>query len=55
MQLSFVFDIRFKESFKIIREKNIIDRKLNILNENCDKGLVQKIEKSIRDELKTKI
>ena len=42
-QLTFVFDLNFKRSFEILIDKNIIKRKLDVLQEHCDPLLISEI------------
>lgn len=47
MQICFIFDLNFKKSFEIIKDKKIIERKITILRENCDKNIVDEIEEIV--------
>ena len=47
MQICFIFDLNFKKSFEILENKKIIERKIGILRENCDKTIVDEIEKTV--------
>lgn len=46
-QICFIFDLYFKETYKIIGEKKIIQRKIEVLRKNVDKNIVDEIENSI--------
>ncbi len=50
--LCFIFDINFKRSFEIIREKKIIERKLNALEGYIEIGKMNIIKNKIFDFLK---
>ena len=47
MQICFIFDLNFKKSFEILENKKIIERKIVILRENCDKTIVDEIENTV--------
>lgn len=55
LQLCFLFDFNFKESFQIVKENKIIERKLSVLREKCNKELVDEIERIIVPYLDSKI
>lgn len=50
--IAFVFDINYKRTIEIIIEKDIINRKLNILRKNKNNKEVDIIEKEIKEYIK---
>lgn len=55
MQICFIFDLNFKKSFEIIKDKKIIERKIKILRENCDKNIVDEIEEIVNSYINSMI
>lgn len=47
--LSFVFDLNFKETLNIIKEKKMIERKLNVLQKHCDSKIVNDLKLELTD------
>lgn len=45
--LTFIFDLNFNESLNIIKEKKIIERKLDVLQQHCDSNII--------DDLRTEL
>ena len=39
-----IYDFNFEESFKIIKDKKILENKIQILRQTCDKSVVNEIE-----------
>ena len=54
-QMCFIFDLNFKESYKILKEKNIIEKKIELLRENCDEKVVAEIENIAKSYINSKI
>lgn len=52
--ITFIFDINFKSTFEIIKEKKIIERKIDVLRKHCDANLVNEIENEINKYLNSK-
>jgi putative nucleotidyltransferase with HDIG domain len=52
--LGYIFDINYKESFKILKEKNIIDNLLKISEGSIEEEEFNKIQQFIRNYLDTK-
>ena len=52
--LGYIFDINYKESFKILKEKNIIDNLLKITEGSIEEEEFNKIQQFIRNYLDTK-
>ena len=50
--LAFIFDINYKKTKKIIVEKDIINRKMDLLRKNKDCSEVDFIEKEIKNYIK---
>ncbi len=50
--LAFIFDINYKKSMEIILEKDIINRKLNILRNNINNENVNYIEEELKKYIK---
>ena len=47
--VAFIFDINFKESFEIIKETNIVEKKFDVIMEKFDNDIIREI-KQICDE-----
>ena len=58
-EIAFIFDINFKEAFKIVSDEGFIDIKIKVLREyDLDKEyeeIINKIEKTLKDFLKEKL
>ena len=55
LQLCFIFDFNFKESYRILMDKKIVEKKINLLRENCDKNIVNEIEQIAKDYINSKL
>ena len=55
VQMCFIFDLNFKESYKILKEKKIIEKKIELLRENCDEKVVTEIENITKSYIDSKI
>lgn len=49
--LSFIFDLNFDESLKIIKEKKMIEHKLDVLEEQCNPIIVNELKTEIYNYL----
>lgn len=55
LHLCFVFDFNFQESYRILLEKKIIEKKMNLIRNVCEKNLANEIEENIDSYIKTKM
>ena len=55
VHMCFIFDLNFNESYKILQEKNILERKIKLLRENCDEKTVDEIENITNSYINSKI
>ena len=55
LQMCFIYDFNFKKSYQIIKEKKIIENKIRVLRENCDKATVDEIEEIALNYINSKV
>ena len=53
--LAYIFDVNFKESFKIMVEQNMIEKKLKLLKEHVVKEEYEIVEKIINDYVEERL
>jgi len=53
--ICFIFDLNFRESFRIIKERKLIENKIKLLKENCAKETTDEIEEIVNSYIESRI
>lgn len=53
--ICFIFDLNFRKSFEIFRERKLVENKIELLKEHCNKEVVDEIESIVNSYMNSKM